>query len=830
MNQGRRNFYLISFFITAIFVITSGLSWFKVGDSSLFQRIDAASHDRLFRLRNYLSEKGFLHHQPISSEVTLIGIDDATFKELGQFGKGSWLTRGPFISQLEYFRNVYHPAIIAYDFIFAEFEEQGQRSERTLSKEELRKIEEEVRNLANGESSEIDNDILVDVARLTIVEGNSNLARELSFFMGVQANPTIPIIAYDYTDPASNFDRSRRSWSKEEILGGDENNLSEDNGTQLPYLRDVSIPMDYVKNVPSNLEFSRYATMPTSSFLDYARLGFINVPRDEGGIVRRLPLVQGMETDYYPHPTTGEQVRQRFFIPSFSLICCLYYWGIDLVKLNATGAFEVNGTPVIEVILGECIAIRKPTGEMVRIPIDGSGNFFLDFVGRVKDFNTVSFYHVGLQGAYKNVKDLLFRKIALIGLTATGSTDTGPTPVSDHSPFVLVHMMAVNNILTQTFTLPLKTGHQLIVMAAIWLIVLLATFLLRPVIFTYFTVVLMTVYSFLVLFFSFTHRYTLPVSGPAILIVGSYLPVLLCYYFSELKEKKRIRNMFSTMVSGEVLEYLEDNPESFSLEGARMEATMFFSDVAGFTTISESLSPEKLVGLLNRYLSPMTEIIMDSHGYVDKYEGDAIMAEWGVPFQNEEHAKLACWAALDQQDKISELRPIFFDEFGIEINVRMGLNSGYVSAGNMGSEKRMSYTVMGDAVNQAARFEPANKEYATSILIGQSTFESAKNDIEVRLLDKIVVKGKTVPITIYELVAKKGELTSDQRKVIELYRDGLLFHWERKWDSSLSCFRNALAVIPNDGPSLALIRRVEQYTIHPPPVGWQGEFIRSVKD
>ena len=819
------NFYLIPIFITGVFILAAGLSWFKLGSSSLFRRIDAPIHDRFLRLRNFLSESNILSPQPISSEITLIGIDDVTFKELGQFGKGTWLTRGPFISQIQYFHNLYNPAIIAYDFIFAEFEAADKGDDlSTLHHKKLNEIIREIQHLVEGRSTEINNDVLTNIARLTSIQGSHNLAQALSIFLDNQVKKTVSIIAYDCTDPAK-----LKKWPIRAILGEDEDNLDEDNGTQLPYLKDISIPIKYVKNLPDNYPFSHHATIPTVSLLDYAKLGFINVPRDEGGMVRRLPLVKGMSVEYI-HPKTNEEVHQRFFLPSFALVCCLYYWDIHLVEMNASGSFEPDGIPIIEIILGDCIRIRKPTGEIVQIPIDQYGNFFLDFVGGVKDFNNVSFSNVGPPKAYKEVKDLLLDKIAMIGLTATGSTDTGPTPISDHSPFVLVHMMAINNILTQTFTQPLGTGQQLLVLMMTWLIMIPAAFLLRPAIFTYYTVILMSVYSCLVLYFSFTHRYLLPVSGPIILIVGSYLPALLCYYFSEVKERKKIRGMFSTMVSGDVLEYLEGNPESFSLAGNRMEATMFFSDVAGFTTISESLSPEKLVDLLNRYLSPMTEIIMDSGGYVDKYEGDAIMAEWGVPSQNKDHAKLACWAALDQQKKLSELRPIILDEFGTELNVRMGLNSGNVSAGNMGSEKRMSYTVMGDAVNQAARFEPANKEYGTLILIGKTTFDLAENAIEGRLLDKIIVKGKTIPVTIYELVAKKDEVTDSERRVIQAYFDGLRFHWERKWDDALNSFYKALTIAPHDGPSMALIERVKKYKITPPPAQWQGEFIRSEKD
>jgi adenylate cyclase len=275
---------------------------------------------------------------------------------------------------------------------------------------------------------------------------------------------------------------------------------------------------------------------------------------------------------------------------------------------------------------------------------------------------------------------------------------------------------------------------------------------------------------------------------------------------------------------------MEAHPGSFSLQGEARQATMFFSDVAGFTTISESLTPEKLVQLLNAYLTPMTEIVMNSQGYVDKYEGDAIMAEWGVPFPSDKHAQLACHAALDQQVKLAEIREDLFQRFGHRLFVRMGLNSGTVSAGNMGSTRRFSYTVMGDAVNQAARFEPANKDYGTDIMIGNLTYELARDHIESRLLDKLVVKGKTEPILIHELIGKKGQITADKAEIVALYVEALKVHWARDFDGALERLRKVLHIDPADGPAKAFIARIEEYKVTPPPAAWKGEFVRTKKD
>ena len=217
-------------------------------------------------------------------------------------------------------------------------------------------------------------------------------------------------------------------------------------------------------------------------------------------------------------------------------------------------------------------------------------------------------------------------------------------------------------------------------------------------------------------------------------------------------------------------------------------------------------------------------------GYVDKYEGDLIMAEWGVPFAAKDHAAKACLAALEQQRELADLRPILRKEFGYDIFVRMGMNSGVVTAGNMGSDKRFQYTVLGDAVNLAARFEPANKDYKTDIIIGELTYEAARDVVEARLLDRIVVKGISRPVGIYELLGEKGRVTPARVRVVDLYVEALRLHWERKWDEATERLAHALELDPQDGPSANLLLRIGWYRENPPSPGWQGEHVRATKD
>lgn len=440
---------------------------------------------------------------------------------------------------------------------------------------------------------------------------------------------------------------------------------------------------------------------------------------------------------------------------------------------------------------------------------------------------------------YHSVKDVLdgqvppdafLDKIVFVGTSAAGLEDLVSTPLHEEFPGVEVHATAVDNILAgDILQEPRGMFHWNLIGMLLGGIVVVLMVVRAPSLVS-FLILLMAEAAAAGLGYWLLDTKNLVANPLETMVVWSlvFVGMVAVKYWQEERGRKRVRGMFGTMVSTEVLKYLEANPDSFSLRGVRAEATMFFSDVAGFTTISEQMAPERLAELLNRYLSPMTEIIMRHGGYVDKYEGDAIMAEWGVPFPLDNHAAAACLAALEQQEKLAELRDRLKQEYGHELHVRMGINSGTVTAGNMGSENRFSYTVMGDAVNQASRFESGNKPYGTSIMIGETTREAVGDRFEVRLLDLLVVKGKTQPIRVYELLARGGELPPERKKAIALYEEALSLHWERRFDEALARLEEALR-LGDDPPSAMLKNRIECYIEQPPAEGWLGEYVNTSK-
>lgn len=322
---------------------------------------------------------------------------------------------------------------------------------------------------------------------------------------------------------------------------------------------------------------------------------------------------------------------------------------------------------------------------------------------------------------------------------------------------------------------------------------------------------------------AFSMSYTLIAGAIGFLTINVYL------FIEERREKSYIKNAFGQYLSPKVIETLVEDPSRLSLGGERRDMTAFFSDVQGFSTISESLTPDELVQLLNIYLTEMCQIISTYDGTIDKFEGDAIIAFWGAPLEQKNHASLACFACIDMQKRLAELRRQWAEEGKPQLLARMGVNSGPMVVGNMGSQHRMDYTIMGDAVNLAARLEGANKFYRNYTMISEFTYNQAKDDIDVRELDTVRVVGKDEPITVYELLDRKNAVTGEKAQLIETFHKGLAFYKQRKYDEAIKEFTAALDINPSDGPSKVYIDRCHVFLENPPDEDWDGVFRHTEK-
>ncbi|NQZ60172.1 MAG: CHASE2 domain-containing protein, partial [Lentisphaeraceae bacterium] len=656
--------------------------------------------------------------------------------------------RIPYDAHLKYLQRYFQPASVTFDIMLksnlGEILRDHQLDEISMNSEVLQSHAMKINKLSVN-ADNLDKLSLLKLSSLLSEQGEVFMSSILAFAQDPgdpqgQLNSLEIIGAFELEEKdglrqqPDYGSRSYFRWTDSDVLGTDPDELSEELGEKIPDLLKVALDNDNIHNIPDSYEYLPYAQMVSANFSPYMQQGFINVKRDADGLVRRVPLV--LATKYY---NSEEKKLKSVFMPSFALLSCMAYWKADIKD--------------VEVDFGNEITIRTSAGTH-NIPIDYYGRILVNFDFKPDDLPYVSFKDIDEYGSALSqsgesafagpaktkldyIKKATTGKICLVGLTFTGNGDEGPTALHPHIPYVYVHAAAINSILQQRYLLEAPSWIIMLILLLTSFVAIVAgsNFGIRS--FTLVCVLLafqVIVGSFASVYYSW---YFFPAFFLSMQIAILFVSIILIRYFAEEKEKAKIRNMFATMVSAKVLTYMDRNPDSFSLKGHKAQATIMFSDVAGFTSISEDLNPPRLVQLLNEYLTPMTDIILENGGYVDKYEGDAIMAEWGVPFPDEKHATQACYACLEQQDKLDEIRQRLYDEFGHTINVRMGLNSGEVAAGNMGSTTRFSYTVMGDAVNLAARLEPTNKVYGTLIMIGESTYALAKDDIECRLLDKV---------------------------------------------------------------------------------------------
>ena len=297
----------------------------------------------------------------------------------------------------------------------------------------------------------------------------------------------------------------------------------------------------------------------------------------------------------------------------------------------------------------------------------------------------------------------------------------------------------------------------------------------------------------------------------------------------QLRDNQRVRETFGKYIDPRVVEGLIDRPTLTAAEGQRRVMTVLFCDLKGFTSLSEGMTPQGLVKVMNRYLSIMSEPIRTNRGIIDKYIGDGIMAYWGPPFVDEaDHARFACLAAMEMIERIATLRQEIPELLGVrgtpmeKCDLRIGVATGEALVGSIGSDVMMSYTVMGDVVNLASRLEGVNKTYGTRNLVSERTIAAAGAALEVREIDRVVVAGHTHSEIIFEILGRKGELTPQQFISRDKYLEGLAAYREQRWDEALRALNESLGAIPDDGPSMALLKRVESLKANPPSRDWDG--------
>jgi adenylate cyclase len=531
--------------------------------------------------------------------------------------------------------------------------------------------------------------------------------------------------------------------------------------------------------------------------------GFFNVQSDPDGVVRHslLVLPYGRSKDYKEWDLYASIDVQavRLFLGLRNDDVILYYGPTGVVSLDF--------------------------GPALRVRPDAVGRTIINFQGPVRTFP----YHSIGDVVNRNFPPGTFKdKLVLVGASATGIGDLRSTPYGGLDyPGVEVHANVIDNILNQNF-LARGASQVAVDLSMILLFGIPVGFWLAVTQPRWMWIGLTLLVPFAgYVYFVFLKDAWLNFTMPALTLTANVGLLALYRVLVEDREKQKIRTSFQQYLSPEVIRRLLENPGL--VKPRKTEITTMFSDIRDFTTISESLDPQMLALLLNHYLTQMTKVVFDQQGTLDKYIGDAIMAFWGAPFENGNHAKDACRAALQMMQQLSELQKQWAAENKPVLNIGIGIHTGIASVGNMGSELRYGYTAMGDAVNLASRLEGLNKEFRTHILTSAATYEAAgSSNFVFRELDRIRVKGKTRPVTIYELVSSHQDAPEHSER-LEMFAQGRAHYEQRQWREAQQVFECVLARWPDDGPSRTFWKRCQEYLFEEPEPNWDGIFLMSHK-
>jgi len=592
--------------------------------------------------------------------------------------------------------------------------------------------------------------------------------------------------------------------------------VSEGQGTNQAYVRSIERSYD-------------------NAFYDVnKRVGVVSIIYDRDGVARR----------YFPMMTIGD-----YLTPTFAFAALNSYF-----KLPADTVSEVTD---------EWILLQGKQGNFRVIPRYDRGSMLLNYYGPNKTIPRISFSQAIDDAGFKTKDELdaevdidlfdeetarLFRnKIVLVGSVMPEERDIHTVPIKNPDGAstmdgVEIHATALQNILDQNYITVADTPTEITLILMISVLAFWGLLRIKQIKIRYtflveigavVVVVLLIGGIFEASVFLFAGSNTLVnIVNPSVALVFCYFGTAVYQYLTERQQKAMIKGVFSHYISAAVVNDLVNNPEKAKLGGDRRELTVFFSDIAGFTSISEQFlsHPEGLVELLNEYLDEMTSIILKFEGTLDKYEGDAIMAFWGAPIPQKDHALRTCLASLEMQKRLAALRPKWKKEGKPAMEVRCGVNTGIMIVGNMGGKDRFDYTVIGDSVNLASRLEGANKQYGSKIMISDMTFQHVKGKVVVRELDLIQVKGKNEPVKVWELMGMSDmTMTPKEKESLEVYQQGLELYRKRNWQEAIGYMNQAIQLDPTCHVAEIYTQRAGLYQLNPPPDDWNGVFVMTTK-
>jgi adenylate cyclase len=529
--------------------------------------------------------------------------------------------------------------------------------------------------------------------------------------------------------------------------------------------------------------------------------------------IKKISSVAPLSGYFNMHPDLDGVVR---WLPAVLKFRDVLYAPLSLVSVSA-----FLDSP-LEIIIDDYGVREVQIGNLI-IPTDERGNILINYRGQEKSFPHIAITDI-LNG---NVPDTVFKdKIVMVGATAIGIYDLRVTPFGSIFPGLEIHANIVDSILSEDFLYKPNWAAIFdvlaILFAGVFLGILLPKLTVIPGLIS--GLVVFSVYIAFCQYLFSIYGLVLNIVYPLSVIILVYVSITAYRYLVETRQKRFIKDAFSTYLAPSVVMQLIESPEHLKLGGEEREITAFFSDIQGFTSISEALTPQELVVLLNEFLTEMTDIILNHEGTVDKFEGDAILAFFGAPNILENHAERACMACIEMHKRLAELRSKWKAGGRPELKMRIGLCTGMAVVGNMGSENRMDYTMMGDTVNTAARLEGVNKTYGIYTLISETTSKAAGKNFAVREIDSIKAVGKKEPVTIYQLLGYTQDIDDRTKDTVAKYHQGLRAYRNQRWDTAIQLFRTVLSVSPEDGPSKTMLSRCFEFKLKPPGNAWSGAY------
>ncbi len=541
------------------------------------------------------------------------------------------------------------------------------------------------------------------------------------------------------------------------------------------------------------------------------------------GYTANLPILQksaGSAGHFNPLPDDDGLVRR---VPMLIEHSGVYYEALSLAMVRLVfGGLPLKAFVGSEGLSEGYVGLEALELGSYRIPVDEDGAALVPYRGTSGSFPY--FGAVDVINTRIPVEELK-GKIVLIGTTAPGLLDLRATPVAPVYPGVEIHANLIDGIIEKT--IPDRPAYALAVefVGILLLGVLLALWLpilnpLRAMLVS--LTVLFAAIGFNIGLFLYSHI-VLPLASILVLILLLFTFNMAYGFLVEARGRRQITGLFGQYVPPELVDEMAKDPESFSMEGESREMTVLFTDVRGFTTISEGLDPKALSQLMNEFLTPLTEIIYKHRGTIDKYMGDCIMAFWGAPLSDPDHARHAVTAALEMQRALKELQPRFQARNWPEIKIGVGLNTGRMSVGNMGSRIRLAYTVMGDAVNLASRLEGITKEYGADIIVGEDT-KLAVSGVVFREIDRVRVKGKDTAVAIFEPLGAEGEVPKETCDRVNMFHDALEKYRRQEWDAAEQALRALGEAAPHEKLVHVFLERIAILRDNPPGADWDGAF------